>query len=356
MTALENNPSENLPRVPREALTAWLTRVFAACGMPDDDSRLAAEVMARCNARGYETHGVTRVMTYVQKFESGDINPSPKLTFETRDNILVIDGDDGLGQVVGPKAMDHAIEMARDCAFVPCFIRDGGHLGAIGIFPLRAAEAGLVSVLMQATSPVMSLPGSKAKAIGNNPISFAAPIPGRDPLLFDMATCVTSRGRVLMANRAGRDIPEGWAIGPDGEPTTDAEQALLGAMLPVGGPKGVGLAMMIECLAGSLSGTFAPAIRGASPAIGSATMHVGAFFFVANPDRIVGRDTFERHVEGWVTQYLEATGEEARLPGARATATERERTANGIPIPPEIVAELREAGDKVGEPFDVPTD
>ena len=90
-------------------------------------------------------------------------------------------------------------------------------------------------------------------------------------------------------------------------------------------------------------------------AIGSATMHVGAFFFVANPDRVVGREIFERHVEGWVTQYLEATGVDARLPGARAAATERERTANGIPIPPEIVEELRDAGQKVGEPFDMPT-
>ncbi|MBH62102.1 MAG: lactate dehydrogenase [Alphaproteobacteria bacterium] len=354
MSAAADDQAAPQQRVDRESLTSWLARVFDACGMPEDDSRLAAEVMARCNARGYETHGVTRVMTYVQKFESGDINPNPNMTFEMRDAVLVIDGDDGLGQVVGPKAMDRAIELAHDTAFVPCFIRDGGHLGAIGMFPLRAAEAGMVSVLMQATSPVMSLPGSQGRAIGNNPISFATPVAGRDPLIFDMATCVTSRGRVLMANRAGRDIPEGWAIGPDGEPTTDAEQALLGAMLPVGGPKGIGLAMMVECLAASLSGTFAPAMQGAQPAIGSATMHVGAFFFVANPERVVGRDTFERHIDGWVSQYLSATGDDARLPGQRAAATERERTANGIPIPPEIIAELREVGDKVGESFDVP--
>ena len=134
---------------------------------------------------------------------------------------------------------------------------------------------------------------------------------------------------------------------------TDTEKALMGAMLPVGGPKGIGLAMMIECLAASLSGTFAPTMRGVAPAIGSATMHVGAFFFVVNPERIVGRETFERHVEGWVSQYLTATGADGRLPGQRAADTERERTANGIPIPPEIIAELREAGEKVGEPFDV---
>ena len=354
MSAAVEDTATGQQCVEREALTAWLAGVFAACGMPNDDSQLAAEVMARCNARGYETHGVTRVMTYVEKFQSGEINPTPKITFEMRDSVLIVDGNDGLGQVVGPKAMDRAIELARDTAFVPCFIRDGGHLGAIGVFPLRAAEAGMVSVLMQATSPVMSLPGSIGRAIGNNPISFATPIPDRDPLIFDMATCVTSRGRVLMANRAGRDIPEGWAIGPDGEPTTNAEQALLGAMLPVGGPKGIGLAMMVECLAGSLSGTFAPAMRGVKPGIGSASMHVGAFLFVANPDRIVGREMFDRHIEGWVTQYLGATTEEGRLPGQRAAATERDRTAHGIPIPPEIIAELREAGEKVGVPFDVP--
>jgi LDH2 family malate/lactate/ureidoglycolate dehydrogenase len=336
---------------PRAALTEWIEKVFVSRGVRADEARLAAEVMVQCNARGYETHGVTRLKSYVQKFAAGEINPTPTITIEERDNVLYVDGDGGLGQIVGPKAMDHAIGVARDRTFVPCFVHNGGHMGAIGVLPLRAAEAGMVSVLVQATSPIMALAGSTGRAIGNNPISFATPLPGRDPLVFDMATCVTSRGRVLMAHRAGRPIPEGWAIGPDGAPTTDAEQALLGAMLPVGGPKGIGLAMMVELLAGSLTGTFPPEMHGADAATGSASMHIGAFFFVINPDRCVGRETFERHISGWIGQYLSASGEEARLPGERAAHTERERDAAGVPIPGEIVTELTEVGDLVGVPF-----
>ena len=146
MSGTQETSVPNPTRISIEVLSSWVTGVFEACGMPEHDSQLAADTIVRCNARGYDTHGVTRVLSYVEKLENGEINPRPNITHQQRDNILFVDGNDGMGQVVGSKAMDKAIEIARDSAFIPCFIRNGGHLGAIGIFSLRAAESGFVPI------------------------------------------------------------------------------------------------------------------------------------------------------------------------------------------------------------------
>ena len=334
-----------------EQLAAWTTRVLAECGVSDDDATTAANVMVRTEARGIRTHGIARLRSYVEKIQRGEVNPRPHMKHDVRQGVLHCDGDGGLGQVIGSKAMDLALSLAQGTAFVPCFLKDGGHLGALGIFALRAAESGLVSFIVQASAPSMALPGAKRKAIGNSPLAFACPRVGADPFVFDMATSQVSRGHVLFAARDGRPIPEGWAIDRDGNPTTNSKAALEGSMLPVGGHKGIGLSMMIECLSGSLTGTHTPAIIEPDGSSGSASMHVGAFFFVVNPERVVGQDPFNAHVAGWIGSYLAASASDARIPGERAAARERESKSLGIQLPSIIVDELRSLGAGLGVPF-----
>lgn len=333
-----------------ETLRAWTERVLRACGLPIGDARTAAGVILRCELRGRETHGLARLHSYVTKLRRGEVKARPEPHAEDCQGTLWFNGGGGLGQVVATMATEQALKLAAARPFVPCLMRDVGHLGALGSYVLQAAEAGMVALLVQSTPPVMAPPGARRAAIGNNPLAFACPVPGRDPLVFDMATSNVARGHVLMAERAGRPIPEGWAIGPDGRPTTDPRQALEGAMLPVGGPKGIGLAMMVECLAGSLSGTTPPPMREADGSSGSAAMHLGAFLIVANPERLAGRAVFDAHVSAWVERYL-AAGAGARLPGQRAAATERARRANGLQLSAEIVRELAEVGEQVDCPF-----
>jgi LDH2 family malate/lactate/ureidoglycolate dehydrogenase len=168
-----------------------------------------------------------------------------------------------------------------------------------------------------------------------------------------MATSVVARGNVLQAIRDRKTtIPEGWAIGADGEPTTDPAQALKGAMLPIAGHKGIGLAMLVQVLAGSLSASHtaqSAATHGASSSAGN----ISAFLLILNPDLIIGRQAFDAHVAGWLATYLAASGDQGRYPGQRAAECEAQRSAAGIPVSPSIVAELRLAGEKVGYPFDV---
>ena len=256
------------------ALSGWLARAFAACGLAPDAAGLAAQVLVRTNARGVETHGISRALVYVQKLQSGELTARPNVRYEDRAGVLHCHADSGLGQVVASRAVGEAIGRAATAGFVPMVIHDVGHLAALGMFALQAAEAGMIALVAQSTPPIMALPGSKRAAIGNNPLAFASPVAGGPPLVFDLAASGVARGNVLAAAREKREIPLGWAIDADGNPTTDPKAALSGAMLPMAGHKGIGLAMMVQCLAGSLSGALPATVTGAAP--GSAPARGGA--------------------------------------------------------------------------------
>src|SRR5262249_39177600 len=148
------------------------------------------------------------------------------------------------------------------------------------------AREGMVALFCQETPPLMALPGSSRASIGNNPIAFAAPVAGGAPLVFDIATSIVSRGAILQLGRDKKPVPEGWALGTDGQPTIDPVEALKGAVLPIAGHKGIGLAMMVQVLAGSLTGS-RTAESAKSFGAKSSAGNVGAFLVVINPDLVV---------------------------------------------------------------------
>lgn len=333
-------------------LEAWVAAVFAGAGVAEDHAAQTARVLVRTNLRGIDTHGVSRVAGYLQKIRTGEVNARAVPRAEFSDGVLRFDGDGGLGQAVAMEAVHLAVERARETSATICTIRESGHLAAIGQFVLEAAEAGMIAVLCQETPPLMALEGSARPAIGNNPIAFAFPVAGGAPLVFDMATSVVARGNVLqaIADKAAQ-IPEGWAIGADGRPTTDPAEALKGAMLPIAGHKGIGLAMLVQVLAGSLTGSMTASSAAAHGAMSSAG-NISAFLLVLNPERFAGRDVFDAHVADWIRTYKEASGPDSRYPGERAALCEAERRRDGIPIPQSTLSELIGIGDRFGVPFD----
>ena len=339
-------------RFPAEALARWVAGVLQAHGVPADDARLAGRVMVRADARGYSGHGLSRLQSYVGRLKDGGVTPAPAIDEQVRDGVVYFDGGGGLGQVVATRAMAAGLKIARDRAFVPVVLQDTGHLGAIGLFLLPAVEAGFVAFIAQSAPPTMALPGSRGAAIGNSPLAFACPIPGADPLLFDMSTSEVARGKVLIAAREGKPIPPTWAIDSEGNPTTDAVKAIAGAMLPLAGHKGIGLAMMIECLAGSLTGSppLDPGFKASAATAGLG--HRSAFMLVINPDRFAERSAFDTHMRAWVSYYRKVSPG-ARIPGHRAAATERERMQKGIPVAQAILEEVRKVGNDAGQPFDL---
>jgi LDH2 family malate/lactate/ureidoglycolate dehydrogenase len=288
------------------------------------------------------------VPLYAEALLEGTINAKPKHGGEYRNGLLYYEGDHGLGQTIGASAMRQAMKLAEKSPVVPCLLRECGHLAALGAYVLIAAEAGMFALICQATTPLMGLPGWKGRGMGNNPIAFATPLPDGPPLVFDMASSVVARGHLRQAVREKVRIPEGWAIGPDGEPTTDPEVGFAGAVLPVGGYKGIGIAMMIQCLAGSLIGS-SKHLR--SSGAGS---EMGAFLMVINPKLAVG-DIYAEDVREWFGRYMAAAGPDGRYPGRRAAESEVVRRRDGIPVPPGLLAHMRKVAERLSVPLKLPS-
>lgn len=316
-----------------EALQGWIGQVLAVLGLPDEDAALAAEALVDTSLRGVDTHGISLLPGYVDLLEKGVTKPRPAVTIETRGALLKVDADRGLGQVVVARVLDRAIDMARELGSVTAAIGQAGHLGALGWFARRAAARGTVSLIVQNGPPLMGLPGSTARAIGNNPIAFGVPVPGRPPVVFDVATSEVAYGKLLSAAAEGEPIPEGWALDKAGHPTLDPREAMAGMLLPSGGAKGIGLAMLVEALAGSLTGTRAD------------RNIFGAFLMVVDP--AAGDAGFDDHVAGWLDHYA-ASGPDARYPGQRAEAIHSQRFRDGIPVPGDLLARFAEVAERTG--------
>ncbi|MDM0113740.1 Ldh family oxidoreductase [Variovorax sp. J22R133] len=334
-------------------LLAWTIGVLDHEGVAGDAAHTAANVLVRTSLRGIDTHGLSRLPAYVEKLMSGEVNARPAIGLETRDGMMHCHGDGGLGQVVIPFALERTMHAARTSALVACRIDSTGHLGALGTLVLPAAEQGFLAILCQRTPPIMALPGSIGPAIGNNPIAFACPLAGHPPLVFDMAHSVVARGHVMQASREGRGaIPGDWALGPDGAPTSDPALAMQGAMQPIAGHKGMGLAMLVECLAGSLNGVMPPEGSPGGQGKGSAS-NASAFLVVINPALAIGEQAFNQSVSAWLHTFLKASGPNARYPGQRQGASEELRRREGIPVPDGLLAELQATGRLARHPFDL---
>ena len=323
-------------------LEIWIEQILTACGVSKIDARTTAKVLTITNLRGVDTHGVARIPSYVDLLQRGALNATPRMTCEQRSGVLHFDGNRGLGQVCGLKAVEYGVEAARTQGCIAVVMRHVGHLGALGHFTQIAAKANMIALMMQNGPPIMALAGAKQPAIGNNPMSFAAPRPDGPPLVFDMATSETAFGRIFAAVNAGTELPDGWALDREGQPTRDAAAALDGMLLPSGGHKGMGLAMLVEVLAGSLTGN-QPGKLGSGK---NMPPEFGGFLLILNPELIAGAE-YAPHIAEWIGIYLVAS-QGMRLPGARANESEQERIKSGIPIGPGLLADLSQVADKLG--------
>ncbi|MGY2486580.1 Ldh family oxidoreductase [Cupriavidus sp. CP313] len=335
-----------------DSLARWTAAVFESCSVAPDHATEAAAALVRSELRGYKTHGLTRVPSYVERLRAGDFNPRPSISHKAFPGGIVLDADGAMGQIAGPRAVQLGLEALQSSASVLVAVQSCGHLGALGIPALLAAEAGAFCMVGQRTPPVLGMEGFARAAIGHNPIAFGCPLPGAAPIVFDVACSVAARGHILLAAREGKPIPAGWALDADGHPTTDAQRALEGSLLPTGGHKGIGIAMMVECLAGAMAATadsLSPARNTVSGA--GAVGRQGGFVWLVKPDAFAGKELFADYMAQWTGNYLAAGGADARLPGHRGEALEREGREQGIALPDAVVRELGALGRALGIPL-----
>lgn len=338
---------------PASALTAWASRVLETARVPPADAHVTAQLLVRSDLRGFGTHGLSRLKSYMERLREGDFNPHAQIQIDRRGAVWTVEADGALGQVAGQRVVEEAVTFLADQPMLWVSLRESGHLGALGMFALAAAEAGYVCLLGQRTPPLLGLPGFQRRAIGHNPFAFGAPAgEGQPPFVFDMACSVAARGHILLAAREGKAIPVNWALASDGQPTTDAAEGAAGMLLPSGDYKGMGIAMMIECLAAGLSTTAEantkPVMR--LPASG-AMPRQSAFFLFLNPALIGEKAAFLAYMQHWIAYYKMAGAEQARIPGERGELSEQAALARGLSYPLAIDAELRELGSKTGIPF-----
>lgn len=240
--------------VKAEQLQQFAQKVFYALGISEPDAAVTAEILVAADIRGIDSHGVARLPIYAKRLQLGLTNKNPDIRISQRlPSIALVDGDNGLGQVVAHKAMAHCLDMAKEHGIAAVGVKNSNHFGIGAYYVMMGLKNDMISAVCTNTSPLMAPFGGKEAFLGTNPIAIAVPAGKQYPMVLDMATSLVPRGKIEIAARRGEKIPIDWAIDAEGRPTQDPAEALEGTLLPMGGPKGYGLALVVDILAGVLT-------------------------------------------------------------------------------------------------------
>jgi len=362
-------PAVETKLYPSEFLREFSTRIFLHFGVPSQDAAQAADVLACADLRGIDSHGVARLYSYHGMLSEGHINPRAKISIvRSTSSTATVDGDNGLGLVVGPQANRIGMDMAEKAGSGWVSVCNTNHFGIAGYYVLQALQRDLIGWAMtNSTSLVTPLWGMQ-RMLGTNPIAIAFPGKEEPSIVIDMATCAAAYGKIEIARRKKQAIPLGWGIDNQGRDTTNPDDPVNGGcLLPLGsdrdrgGHKGYALAIMVDVLCGVLSGAnwgpFAPpfALRQAIPER-SVGKGIGHFFGAMRIDGFIETDEFKRQIDDYVRVFRAtkpAPGTNGPLiPGDPEREAERERAKNGIPLLLPVVEDLRAISKASGVPFD----
>jgi len=348
---METNQSE---RIGERALKRFCIEILAKIEVPREDAVEIIDNLVEADLRGVSSHGVMRFPIYVGRLRAGVVNPRPKIRIvRETGNTAVVDGDNGMGQFVGMRAMQVAIDKGSsgNCSFVA--VRNSNHFGAAAYYSSMAVAHEMIGLSFTIGGINHMTPWGGAEAIlGNNPFSVALPAGEELPVVLDMACSVAARGKIMVAAKDHTPIPADWAVGPDGQPTTDPHEALKGFVLPVGGPKGYALTLVIGLLSTMLSGAF----------FGSEVTHmyddfehpqnIGHLFGVLPIASFESVQSYKARMDKAIREVRNvkrAPGvERIYLPGEREHLLAEEYHRSGIPMPPTVLAELRDLGRQFG--------
>ena len=354
--------SQDEVRIAWETLQEFAKEVFVRVGMPLEDAETEAAVLIWANRRGVDSHGVQMIPWYVEMVDNGLMKPKPNIqVVKETPATLLIDADRAFGGVVTVLAMNRVMEKAKKVGIGWALIRSLTHQGAMGYYSLMAAKKGMAGIAFVCHPPNMAPHGARAAGVANSPIAIAVPAKHHHPLILDMATSVVAGGKIWLAINKGVPIPEGWALDKDGNPTTDPRQ--VASFLPVGGPKGSGLAVMFECLSSIMVGNplLEPTLLGkkpetieVSPQPESVRRHVQNGVVAAiDISTFTDVENYKGHIDNLIDGLKalpKARGfSEIFVPGEPEERNFDDRSQNGIPLPEGTVRDLRD----IAERFDI---
>jgi LDH2 family malate/lactate/ureidoglycolate dehydrogenase len=326
--------------VDAQRLTAAVADIFAAAGIAAADAQVVAADLVAADLEGVASHGVMLLPMYIERIEKGSVSRrSAGEVVSDRGAAIVIDAGNALGQLTARQAVALAVARAQGIGLAAVAVRNGFHFGTAGRYARVMAAQNCVGIVLSNTRPLMPVPGGAEALIGNNPIAVALPSAGEFPAEADMALSATAMGKIRLAAAAGESIPGDWAIDREGRPTTDPTAAIKGMLLPAAGPKGFGLAFVVDLLCGGLSeGAVGAEVR---PLYGDPAepYRCGHFFLAIHAGHFPVGDGFAERV---------------RAQAARVSRSKRAPGVDRVYAPGELIWATRQASEGVCR-LDAPT-
>jgi LDH2 family malate/lactate/ureidoglycolate dehydrogenase len=339
-------------RVEVNSLRDFATAVYVSIGMPEPDASIAADTLVQADLWGHQSHGVMRLSWYAARIKSGACSAVARPEFVSDFGALaVIDGGDAMGQVLTAFAMKEAIRRAKLHGIGAVGLRNSNHFGTAMYFTLMAPPEGCIAFLSTNASPAMAPWGGRAKTVGINPWSWAAPAGKYSPMVLDIANTGVARGKIYLAKQKGQAIPEGWAINAAGFPTTDPTEAIDGIILPMAQHKGYAIAVMMDMLSGVATGSaFGSRVHG--PYQSEHRSGAGQFMIAINIEAMQPLADFNARMEQMISDLksvpLAQGFDEVVYPGELEARHHAANTRLGIALPEDTLADLRKLANETG--------
>lgn len=354
------------------SLRAFTTRVFEHFNVPHKDALLAADVLAYSDEHGIDSHGIARLKTYYDLLKAKRINPNPQISVvREKASVATIDGDNGLGLVVGPRCMEIAIKKAKEFGSGCISVRHTNHYGAAGYYPVMALKEDIIGLSMTNTTKGVAPFLGAEKMLGTNPVAIAFPGFKEPPVLIDFASSAVSYGKIEIAKRKGEQVPSGWCIDKNGNDTNNpADMIEGGALLPLGsnttgsssGHKGYCLASMVDILSAVLSGAnwgpFAtPFAIHVAPSENEVGKGIGHFFGAFDIEGFRDKTEFKKEIDAWVNTMRNTKpqpgADKVLIPGDPERMAYEKRMKEGIPVDKEVFRSLQLIAEETGIKLEV---
>lgn len=345
-------------RYTASSLIGLVRRAATAVGVSPADAERFADALVAADVQGNGTHGVSRLAIYICRIQRGLIDPGAALTVvREQGSVLVLDANNGLGQVQALKALDLLVPRAQANGIAAATVRRSQHFGTLSYYCNKMAEQNLILLAMTNCEPAMSPAGGREPYFGTNPIGVSFPTGKGFPIKVDLATSVIARGNIIAADKQGKPIPEGWALDPAGEPTTNPKEALEGTVLTMAGHKGYALAVMVEALSGVLSGSAIGSAIGSMYKNMDRPQDVGHYFCLMDISAFMPVTEFTARMDRMVDELKAGKTrpgtDEILLPGERSTRTAERSAAQGVTVAKAVVDDLNALCSELGIPADL---
>ncbi len=339
-----------------EKLKDFCKQAYLKVGVPDDEAEIVADLLARSDLQGVQSHGVMRLPIYIERLEKNYVRKKCEFNIVRQKGATAfVTANGSMGHVVSHKAMRLAIDLAREHGVAWVAVKNSGHFGVTGLYPRMACEQDLIGYICSNSAPMMAPYGGKDRILGNNPLSYGFPAEKHLPVIVDFSCTVVASGRLILYRKKGEKIPLGWAVDKDGLPTEDPYEGYEGggSLAPVGGHKGYGLAVAHEMLTALLTGgKLTTNIKSLYEVDDSGIQGTCHSFMVIDPDCFVGRDEFKKSVDRYI-DMVKASGKasnikEIFMPGEPEARSEERQLREGVTLAAATAQDLEKLADRLG--------